>query len=72
MYLRLLKSIQIPSKNDIVIGQYTRSSASEHDGYTDDKTIPSDSLTPTYASLLLKIDNERWHGVPFLLNVAKD
>ena len=55
----------------MVIGQYTRSDANEHNGYTDDKTIPSDSLTPTYASLLLNINNERWHGVPFLLKCGK-
>ena len=69
--LRLLKSIQIPSLDDIVIGQYTRSSADERNAYTDDNTVPSDSLTPTYASLLLRINNERWHGVPFLLKCGK-
>lgn len=38
----------------MVIGQY--------DGYKDDQTVPKDSVTPTFAQLVLRINNERWDG----------
>ena len=40
-------------------------------GYTDDKTVPKDSLTPTFAAAALFIDNARWDGVPFLMKAGK-
>lgn len=43
---------------EVVIGQY--------DGYKDDPTVPDDSNTPTYASVVLRVHNERWEGIYFL------
>lgn len=40
-------------------------------GYLDDPTVPRGSNTPTFASGVLKINNERWDGVPFILKCGK-
>ena len=39
--------------------------------YLDDDTVPKDSRCPTFASLLLQVDNTRWRGVPFLMTAGK-
>jgi glucose-6-phosphate 1-dehydrogenase len=40
-------------------------------GYLDDKTVPNDSVTPTFATAVLYVNNERWDGVPFFLRCGK-
>ena len=45
---------------EVVIGQY--------DGYKDDPTVPDDSNTPTYASVVLRVHNERWEGKYYLMS----
>ena len=40
-------------------------------GYTDDDTVPDDSITETFAAVALFIKNARWDGVPFLLKAGK-
>lgn len=40
-------------------------------GYLSEKNIPGDSVTETYASLKLYIDNWRWRNVPFYLRTGK-
>jgi glucose-6-phosphate 1-dehydrogenase len=40
-------------------------------GYLDDETVPKGSRCPTFASLLLQVDNARWRGVPFLMTAGK-
>ena len=55
-------------------------------GYLDDPTVrvshmgaysypfcqvPAGSTSPTFAAALLKINNERWDGVPFLIKAGK-
>lgn len=42
-----------------------------NEGYRDDKTVPPNSNTPTYASMVLYINNERWEGVPFIMKCGK-
>ena len=39
--------------------------------YLDDPTVPKGSVTPTYAAAVLRINNERWDGVPFILRCGK-
>ncbi|XP_047321078.1 glucose-6-phosphate 1-dehydrogenase, chloroplastic-like [Impatiens glandulifera] len=58
---------------DIVIGQYTSSTREgiTYPGYIDDKTVPKDSLTPTFSAAALFINNARWDGVPFLMKAGK-
>jgi len=40
-------------------------------GYLDDETVPKDSKCPTFAALVLRVNNERWRGVPFLMKAGK-
>ena len=40
-------------------------------GYTEDKTVPKDSVTPTFACAVLRVNNPRWKGVPFILKCGK-
>ena len=40
-------------------------------GYLDEKGIPADTKTETYAAIRIDIDNRRWAGVPFYLRTGK-
>ncbi|KAL0450757.1 UNVERIFIED_CONTAM: Glucose-6-phosphate 1-dehydrogenase, cytoplasmic isoform [Sesamum latifolium] len=61
--VKVLQSV-VPIKDDeVVLGQYQ--------GYKDDPTVPNDSNTPTFATVILRIHNERWEGVPFILKAGK-
>ncbi|XP_043693676.1 glucose-6-phosphate 1-dehydrogenase, chloroplastic-like [Telopea speciosissima] len=68
--LRSMRPLQI---DDLIIGQYKGHMAGgkSYPGYTDDPTVPNDSLTPTFAAAALFIDNARWDGVPFLMKAGK-
>ncbi|KAJ9709904.1 hypothetical protein PVL29_001406 [Vitis rotundifolia] len=68
--LRSMKPLQL---EDVVIGQYKSHTKGgvTYPAYTDDKTVPKDSLTPTFAAAALFIDNARWDGVPFLMKAGK-
>jgi len=66
--LRACKAIEL---NDLVIGQYTRDASGKKEGYLDDSGVPKTSLTPTFASAVLKINNSRWKDVPFILKCGK-
>lgn len=71
--VRLLRSIPPPGVEDLVLGQYHGSSreGTQLPGYLDEPGVPKDSLTPTFAAAVLRIENERWRGVPFLLRAGK-
>jgi glucose-6-phosphate 1-dehydrogenase len=43
----------------------------QYHGYHDEKDVPQDSQTPTYAALKLFVDNWRWSDVPFYLRSGK-
>jgi glucose-6-phosphate 1-dehydrogenase len=40
-------------------------------GYLEDETVPPGSRCPTFASLVLRVENARWRGVPFLFTAGK-
>jgi glucose-6-phosphate 1-dehydrogenase len=61
--VKVLQSVEPIKHEEVVIGQY--------DGYKDDPTVPDESNTPTYASVVLRVHNERWEGVPFILKAGK-
>ncbi|CAI5478409.1 unnamed protein product [Closterium sp. Yama58-4] len=61
--VKVLRAIQPIREDEVVLGQY--------EGYTDDPTVPNGSHTPTFASLVLRIKNERWDGVPFIMKAGK-
>ncbi|XP_050527221.1 glucose-6-phosphate 1-dehydrogenase [Daktulosphaira vitifoliae] len=73
--VKVLKCIPQVQLSDVVLGQYVGNPEATEDhkkfGYCDDKTVPEGSKTATYASAVLKINNERWDGVPFILKCGK-
>lgn len=53
----------LPIKDEeVVLGQY--------DGYREDPTVPDNSNTPTFATVVLRIHSERWEGVTQYLRFA--
>jgi glucose-6-phosphate 1-dehydrogenase len=56
---------------DVVLGQYGADPAGRESGYLDDPTVPNTSKTPTFATVVMYIDNERWAGVPFIMKAGK-
>merc|ERR1719499_1522145 len=73
--VKVLKSIPALSLSSCVLGQYEGDPDSEDPdarlGYLDDPTVPEGSSCPTFAAAVLKINNERWDGVPFILKCGK-
>ncbi|MEE9525840.1 MAG: glucose-6-phosphate dehydrogenase [Candidatus Woesearchaeota archaeon] len=59
--VKILKKVKVKGK--ATVGQYI--------GYTNEKKIPKNSKTETFAALKLEIDNPRWKGVPFYLIAGK-
>jgi hypothetical protein len=57
---QVLQSVSPIKYDEVVIGQY--------EGYKDDPTVPDDSNTPTFASVVLRVHNERWEGQCHLKN----
>ncbi|QDV09116.1 Glucose-6-phosphate 1-dehydrogenase [Planctomycetes bacterium Poly30] len=66
---KVLRSLAPLSKSDVVFGQYARNG--ELLGYHEEKDVPSDSSTETFAAVRCEIMNWRWRGVPFYLRSGK-
>nr|CAH8831089.1 unnamed protein product [Trichobilharzia regenti] len=75
MQVRVLRSIEPLTMKDLVIGQYVADpNASQPPAslsYTDDPSVPANSITPTYVCAVLYVQNDRWKGVPFILRAGK-
>jgi len=69
--VRLLRSISAITTADTVIGQYTADPNGKEPGYTEDKDVPDDSVTPTFATCVMHINNPRWAGIPFIMKAGK-
>ncbi len=67
--VKLLKQIPEIKIENVLLGQYVRSD--DKPGYVEDETVPEHSITPTYAALVLFINNERWKDVPFIARAGK-
>lgn len=52
---QVLQSVLPIHNEEVVLGQY--------EGYKDDPTVSKDSNTPTFATVILRIHNERWEGM---------
>lgn len=52
--IQVLQSVLPIKDEEVVLGQY--------EGYKDDPTVPENSNTPTFATAILHIHNERWEG----------
>ena len=69
--VEVLRHVHPATASDTVLGQYGPSEDGKSPGYQDDDTVPKGSNTPTFAQTVLWIDNDRWHGVPFIMKAAK-
>lgn len=72
--VKVLKCISPVTLDDVVLGQYEGNPDGEGQaklGYLDDPTVPKDSSTATFATVVLHVHNERWEGVPFILRCGK-
>jgi len=76
--VELLKAVQsLELGNGVFLGQFTANSWTmggqlhKEPGYLDDTTVPKGSKCPTFAAVVLRINNERWSGVPFLMKAGK-
>jgi len=69
--VKVLRFIPEIKPEYVVTGQYTKDSAGKYEAYKEDKTVPKNSVTPTFAQVILWIHNSRWAGVPFILKTAK-
>uniref|UniRef100_A0A915E6N9 Glucose-6-phosphate 1-dehydrogenase n=1 Tax=Ditylenchus dipsaci TaxID=166011 RepID=A0A915E6N9_9BILA len=73
--VKVLKNIRPVELQDVILGQYVGNPEGEDEdarmSYLDDPTVPNDSVTPTFATALLRVHNERWEGVPFFLRCGK-
>jgi glucose-6-phosphate 1-dehydrogenase len=61
--LKVLQSMHRVRADAAVLGQY--------DGYTGEPGVDAASTTDTFAAITARIDNWRWHGVPFVLRTGK-
>jgi len=75
---RLLRAVRTLGLEDCFLGQFGAGCRIDEDGekhveagYLDDSTVPAGSCCPTFAAVVLSVDNERWKGVPFLMRAGK-
>lgn len=71
--VRLLRSIPVLTRADLVLGQYQARPGQEQQcpAYVNEPQVGKNSRTPTYAAVAIRIQNERWQGVPFLIRAGK-
>lgn len=67
--VKVLKCIAPVAMSNVVLGQYVGDPDGEGDaklGYLDDPTVSKSSCTPTFATAVLNVQNERWDGEALL------
>ena len=71
--VRVLRSIAPIGENDVIFGQYTEGEIGTDKvrGYREEKGVRANSKTETFVELKLRVENWRWHGVPFYLKTGK-
>jgi len=70
--VNVLRCIAPINPDEVVIGQYV--GADGKPGYLEDDTIKDKDkakYVPTFAAVILRINNPRWVGVPFILKAGK-
>ncbi len=70
---RVLESIRPMQVEAVVRGQYGPGIIANANvvGYKEEKGVPSTSTAETFVKAALYIDNDRWQGVPFILQGGK-
>jgi len=71
--VRVLRSIRPAELENVVLGQYAANGDRPGDlpEYRAEKGVAPGSIIPTYAGTMLRIENARWAGVPFLITAGK-
>lgn len=69
--VKLLRCISALKLEDLVLGQYGPDPSGSEPGYTDNDDVPDDTVTPTFATAVLHINNYRWKDCPFILKCGK-
>ncbi|MDJ0953664.1 MAG: glucose-6-phosphate dehydrogenase [Acidimicrobiia bacterium] len=71
--VQLLNAVRHIDLEELTLGQYGSGhiNGGSVPGYRNEPDVPADSITPTYVSLRVDIDNWRWQGVPFYLRTGK-
>jgi glucose-6-phosphate 1-dehydrogenase len=74
--VKLIQAMPPIDTADLVLGQYADAdSGPREDGtgkaYVQDETVPDGSKTATFAQWAMKVDSERWKGVPVLIKCGK-
>jgi glucose-6-phosphate 1-dehydrogenase len=71
--VKVLRAIHTPSPRDVVRGQYGSGfiEGEEVPGYREEDGVAPDSLTETYFSAKLYIENWRWADTPFYIRTGK-
>lgn len=64
----VLQALHIPSIEEIKQNTFR----GQYKGYRESLDIPNNSTTETYFKLKLTIDNDRWQGVPIILESGKN
>ncbi|RSH88803.1 Glucose-6-phosphate 1-dehydrogenase [Saitozyma podzolica] len=67
--VKVLRCIPPIDKKDVLLGQYV--ATGDKPGYLDDDTVPKGSHCPTFAAMVLWVNNPRWEGVPFIMKAGK-
>ena len=72
---KVLAAVRVPADmaQGTVRGQYTAGwqGGDKVRGYLQEKGVPEDSTTETYAAMRLDVETRRWAGVPFYLRTGK-
>jgi glucose-6-phosphate 1-dehydrogenase len=71
---RALRPFPVDRLEDfLVLGQYGRGTleGKEVPAYRDEPGVNAGSLTPTFATMKVYVDNWRWQGVPFFITSGK-
>jgi glucose-6-phosphate 1-dehydrogenase len=73
--IKVLRAITLPEDLEqyAIRGQYTQGwlAGERVTGYRQEKDVPAESQTETYAAVTLDIQTRRWAGVPFYLRTGK-
>ena len=71
--LKSLRQLKPEVKKNFVRGQYDQGNidGKQVKSYREEDRVAKDSVTPTFVSGKLTIDNFRWAGVPFYIRTGK-
>ena len=71
--VQVLHAVRPVELEDLVLGQYVApvGDSAGRKSYRQETGVAPDSRTPTYASAVLRVNNSRWKGVPFIVECGK-